>query len=69
MLTALTSGVEQMQAGGCKFTEDQIETLTQGEQTEQETLYKSYLGGAQVHNALNAIFNDDEGELITEVVH
>lgn len=58
-LTLLEAGIATMQAAGCKFTEEEVEILAAGEQTEQQTLVDRY-NGQQVNQALDSIFNRED---------
>lgn len=47
-----------MRIDGCKFTDDQIELIAAGEQTEALDTFKNYLGYQLLSDTLNYIFDN-----------
>lgn len=56
----LITAVAEMQIEGCNFTNDEIEGITQGEQTEQEAIYAGYTSWPRLSTVLNLIFDREE---------
>ncbi|HXC39234.1 MAG TPA: hypothetical protein VN667_09830, partial [Burkholderiales bacterium] len=62
----LQDALERMRMDGCQFTEEDIDELAAGEETERDERFKRFDGFTEAHTVLNEIFEGDSASLVEE---